>query len=397
MKNFALNEIHLTDGEFSARKELVRKYLNELDTDRIMHTFRLNAGIPSGAKPLGGWESPDCGLRGHFVGHFLSACARFGFCDEDENLRGKAMQIVDIMEQCQKENGYLSAFPEEVLDTLEREENRDIWAPYYTLAKILQGLLDCAALLDIEKAQKLAVGLANYIYKRFQKLSYWKIDGILRCTRVNPNNEFGGIGDSLYTLYERTGENWVKELAELFDRDYFIGRLACGQDILENLHANTHLPMVYASMHRYQITGEDRFRTAAFNFYRYLKGRTFANGNSSSKATAYIKGMVSEKSEHWGAFGHLEDALTGGESESCCAHNTEKIVQKLFEWTGDADYLDHLERLKYNAVLNSASSRSGLSQYHQPLGEGVVKKFSDAYDSFWCCTVVVKLFCNIYG
>ena len=35
-----------------------RAYLLSLDVDRLLHTFRLNAGLPSSAKPYGGWEEP---------------------------------------------------------------------------------------------------------------------------------------------------------------------------------------------------------------------------------------------------------------------------------------------------------------------------------------------------
>ncbi|NLI61592.1 MAG: hypothetical protein GX375_09235 [Clostridiales bacterium] len=351
-----------------------------------MHTFKINAGIPSDAEPLAGWEDPKCGLRGHFVGHFLSACAKFAFSDRDEVLEAKANQIVDIMELCAKANGYLSAFEEEVLDTLEAEENRDVWAPYYTLHKIMQGLVDSYIYLHNQKALKLALNLAHYIKKRFEKLSFWKIDGILRCTKVNPVNEFGGVGDVLLTLYEISRDSTVLELARFFHRDYFIDNLAAGNDILENLHANTHLPMIITAMHDYKISGDEKYRAASENFYKYLSGRTFANGNSSSKATHYVEGGVSEKAEHWGGYGELNDALTGGESESCCAHNTERILEQLFEWLGSVDILDHMEILKYNAILNSASNKTGLSQYHQPMGSKAVKRFSDKYNSFWCCT-----------
>lgn len=384
--SFKLDEVSVQDNDFAPRKELVKKYMKEFDTDRLMHTFRINAGIASNALPLGGWESPDCGLRGHFVGHFLSACCKFAFGDHDEVLKKKATQIVTIMEQCAKPTGYLSAFPEEVLDTLEQEENRNVWAPYYTLHKILQGLIDSYRYIKNEKALQLAMNLARYIYKRFKKLSYWRIDGILHCTRLNPVNEFGGIGDALYTLYELTGENFILELAKVFDRDYFIEKLVADEDILENLHANTHLPMILAAIHRYEITGEEKYKVAASHFYQFLLGRSFANGNNSSKATDLFSGRVSKKSEHWGACGFLADALTGGESECCCAHNTEKLLEKLITWSESVEYLNHMERLKYNAVLNSVSSKTGLSQYHQPLGSVVNKKFSEFYDSFWCCT-----------
>jgi uncharacterized protein len=381
-----LDEVTLTDRDFAPRRALAKQYIRAFDIDRLMHTFRLNAGIPSSAEPLGGWEAPDCGLRGHFVGHFLSACAKFAFADRDDELKSKADEIVAVIGLCARPNGYLSAFEEEALDVLEREENRNVWAPYYTLHKIMQGLIDSYTYLGNSEALTLAVNLARYIHARFEKLSYWQFDGILRCTKVNPANEFGGIGDALYTLYDITGDANVLELARTFDRDYLLGPLEAGVDVLDNLHANTHLPMVIAAMHRYDISGEAKYKTAALHFYDFVSGRTFANGNNSSKASAYIAGGVSERSEHWGRYGELGDALTGGESESCCAHNTERILERLTAWTGAVDYLNHLESLKYNAVLNSASSVTGLSQYHQPLGSGVMKKFSGEYDNFWCCT-----------
>nr|WP_208420314.1 beta-L-arabinofuranosidase domain-containing protein [Paenibacillus lupini] len=381
-----MNEVKLTDKVFARRRELVKNYISEFDVDRLMHTFKINAGIPSNAEPLGGWEDIECGLRGHFAGHFLSTCAKFANADGDKLLANKAFEIIDIMELCAQPNGYLSAFEEGKLDILEFEENRNVWAPYYTLHKIMQGLVDGYLYLGSSKSLTLALNLALYIHHRFEKLSYWKIDGILRCTKVNPVNEFGGIGDTVYTLYELTGDSRLFELASRFDRAYFVDQLGAGHDVLENLHANTHLPMVIAAMHRYSISGEAKYKEMALNFYPFLQGRTFANGNNSSKATAYIKGGVSEKSEHWGGHGKLGDALTGGESESCCAHNTERILERLLGWSGAIEYLDHLETLKYNAILNSASSKTGLSQYHQPMGSCVVKKFSEPYDSFWCCT-----------
>ena len=385
-KNLKLSEVTLTDNEFAVRQGLVYQYLKAFDLARLTHTFRKQAGIHSEAKPLGGWESEDCGLRGHFVGHYLSACAKFAFAREDEELKGKVTMLVRIMADCIREDGYLSAFSEDDLDTLEKEEDRGVWAPYYTLHKILQGLIDSYVYLENKQGLDLAMRLANYIRIRFEKLSYWKIDGILRCTKVNPANEFGGIGESLYQLYQITQDSDILSLAQRFDRDYFIGNLAENHDVLENLHSNTHLPLILAASRRYCITGEDKFSVATNHFYRFLLGRTFANGNSSNKAVAFLAGQTSEKSEHWGVYNCLEDALTGGESESCCAHNTEKIVSQLFEKSGDVHYLNHLERLKYNAVLNAMSSHTGLSSYHQPLGIGEKKEFSTLDDSFWCCT-----------
>src|SRR5690349_19521800 len=129
-KNFDLDKVKLSDNYFAVRRELVKKYIVDFDVNKLMHTFRKNAGFESIVEPLGGWEAEDCVLRGHFVGHFLSTCSKFAFSDKDEDIKNKANEIVDIMEMCAKPNGYLSAFEEEKLDVLELEENRGVWAPY---------------------------------------------------------------------------------------------------------------------------------------------------------------------------------------------------------------------------------------------------------------------------
>lgn len=393
--SFPLCDVHLTDGEFRRRQLLVRDYILGFDLDRLMHTFRVNAGVSEleDVKSLGGWEAPDCSLRGHFVGHFLSAASRFyagAGADETEvivRLKAIVGTIVTVMADCARPDGYLSAFPESQLDILESKEYREIWAPYYTLHKIMQGLNDAYRYAGNDTARRLSVNLSYYIAGRFAKLGHWKIDNMLRPTRLNPINEFGGIGDALYDLYDLTGEMDVLATARIFDRDYFLVPVAVGQDVLEDLHSNTHLPQIIAAEHRYEITGEAKYRDAAVHFADMLATRTFANGSNSSKATHYtLEYGVSDKAEHWGTAGDLSNALTFGESESCNGHNTERVMSTLFRWTGEKRYLDWVARLKFNAILNCFNPRTGLSQYHQPMGAGARKIFSTVDNTFWCCT-----------
>jgi DUF1680 family protein len=93
-----------------------RRYLRSLPPDRLLHTFHINAGISSSAQPLGGWEAPDCELRGHYAGgHYLSACALMYSSGGDEELKANANTVVAEPGKCQKalKGGYLSAFPVE--------------------------------------------------------------------------------------------------------------------------------------------------------------------------------------------------------------------------------------------------------------------------------------------
>src|SRR6202453_1464512 len=139
---FDLSEVRLLDSPFKTAQEADARYMQSLDLDRLLHNFRVNAGLPSSAEPLGGWEAPNCELRGHFVGHFLSACALMYASTGDVELKTKGEAVVAELVKCQeaKGNGYLSAFPESFFDRL--SDGKGVWAPFYTLHKILAGNLD---------------------------------------------------------------------------------------------------------------------------------------------------------------------------------------------------------------------------------------------------------------
>src|SRR5690348_11801863 len=80
---FPMSQVRLLPNSvYFDSHEWNRGYMARLPADRLLYTFRANAGLPVGsARPLGGWEQPENGqrsseLRGHFAGHFLSASAQ---------------------------------------------------------------------------------------------------------------------------------------------------------------------------------------------------------------------------------------------------------------------------------------------------------------------------------
>ena len=91
---FPMAQVRLLDGPFLDATKLNLEYLHALPVDRLVHNFRVNAGLASTAEPLGGWEAPDCELRGHFTGHFLSACALGYASTGDEELKTKGEAVV---------------------------------------------------------------------------------------------------------------------------------------------------------------------------------------------------------------------------------------------------------------------------------------------------------------
>ena len=111
---FAMTQARLLDGEFKVAAEINQRYLASLSTDRLLHSFRLTSGLTSTAKPYGGWEKPDCELRGHFNGgHYLSAVALAYASVGNDTLRKNGDVMVAELARCQKANanGYLGAYP----------------------------------------------------------------------------------------------------------------------------------------------------------------------------------------------------------------------------------------------------------------------------------------------
>jgi Beta-L-arabinofuranosidase, GH127 len=207
---FDLTEVRLLEGPFQRAMELDRQYLLSLDVDRLLHNFRVNAGLPSSAQPLGGWEEPKCEVRGHFVGHYLSACALIYASTGDERLKEKGNAVVAGLAECQQKigTGYLSAFPETFFDRVEKQQR--VWAPYYTLHKIYAGLLDMSVYCANQQALDTCKRFADWVIARNAPLSDEQMQRML-------GNEHGGMNEVLANLYAITGEAKYLKIAQRFN------------------------------------------------------------------------------------------------------------------------------------------------------------------------------------
>ena len=382
---FPNDEVKLSPSRIKERELLNVNYLHQLDPERLLHNFRVNAGIHSDAKPLEGWESPQCGLRGHFVGHYLSACASLISQYDDTLLVKRIRYMVDALSECQQKKGgqYLSAFPESEFDTLEKKYS-GVWAPYYTFHKIMQGLLDVYTLTGNKKAYQLVLKMADYVKGRMDRLPETEIEKILYSAEANPTNEAGGMNEVLHNLYAVSKDPKHLKLATVFDRKWFSQPLTKGKDILSGLHSNTHIVLVNGYARRFENTKETDYRNAAENFWEMLiHHHAYVNGSSSGPRPISTT-PTSRIAEHWGVADHLSATLTGEIAESCVTHNTQKLTANLFCWKAAPEYADAYLNTLYNAVMASQNNENGEVVYHLPLGSPRKKVFLKEND-FRCC------------
>ena len=364
---FRLEDVRLLEGPFKRAMELDRAYLLSLDVDRLLHNFRVNAGLPSSAKPLGGWEEPNCELRGHCVGHYLSACAMMYASTGDKALKEKGDAVVAGLAECQAKigSGYLSAYPEEFIDRVEALKR--VWAPYYTLHKIYAGLLDMYLYCDNQQALQVCEKFADWVISRNARLSDEQMQEML-------GTEHGGMNEVLANLYGLIGEDKYLKIAQRFNHMAVIGPASERQDKLTGLHANTQIPKFVGTARQYELTGQEWLKTASVFFWD-----TVVNERS------YVIGGHSD-GEGFSPKERLSEALGPNTTETCNTYNMLKLTRHLFCWEPRAEYADYYERALYNHILASQNPETGMMCYYVPLRSGSRKVYNDPLNSFWCCT-----------
>jgi hypothetical protein len=366
---FPLKQVRLGEGPCQVAMQADQRYLHSLPTDRLLHTFRINAGLASSAQPLGGWEAPDCELRGHYAGgHYLSACALMYATTGDEDLKKNANIVVAELAKCQNalKGGYLSAFPIEFFDRLRNRER--VWAPFYTIHKIMAGNLDMYVHCGNEQALDVTEKMAGWVSGYTRPLSYDHMQRIL-------GTEFGGMGEVLSNLYAVTGKARYLDAAQSFDKKVFFDPLAEHRDELKGLHVNTHIPQVIAAARYYELTGDRRYRDIAEYFWdEVVSERSYCTGGTSN-------------GESWNTDpGKLSTELSTNTTECCCAYNMMKLTRHLFGWAPDARLMDYYERTLFNHRLGTINPEDGTMMYYLPLAPGYWKTFGKPFDALWCCT-----------
>lgn len=447
LEAFSLGKVILnkqTDGsdtQFIKNRDKFITGLLNTKPDSFLYMFRNAFGEtqPAGATALGGWDTQTTKLRGHATGHYLSALAQaYASASYDPNIQANLKQKMDYMvdtlyDLSQKSGkpaveggpynasaktvpygpgksgydsdfsvsgvrtdywnwgeGFISAYAPDQFIMLENgatygSSNAQIWAPYYTLHKILTGLVDCYELGGEEKALTVAKGMGLWVYNRIkdipdsQFLSMW--DRYIA-------GEYGGMNEIMAKLYQLSGDDRYLITADKFDNiSLFYGNLQKSGGLARNVdtfrghHANQHIPQIVGALKQYDATKDIKYYDIAANFWNI-------SYNSYTYSIGGVAGSTSN-SENYTAQPNSLFTLgfnTGGQNETCATYNLLKLSRQLYMHDQDTKYMDYYEQALYNDILSSVAENNAGNTYHIPLNPGAVKGFGNSgMNGFTCC------------
>ena len=449
LEPFALGQVVLNPDEKQDKTPFIKNRdkfiltLAETDPDRFLYMFRNAFGQqqPRDAKPLGGWDSQTTKLRGHASGHYLSAIAQaYAGTTYDKTLQANFGRKMDYMietlyDLSQKSGnpaneggkcnpdpttvppgpgkkaydsnltadgirgdywnwgkGFISAYPPDQFIMLEQGatyggNETKVWAPYYTLHKILAGLLDCYEVGGNEKALQVAQGMGLWVQQRLQKVP--------PATRIKMWNtyiagEYGGMNEVMARLYRITKDKRFLECAMLFDNtDFFFGNadhehgLARNVDTIRGKHANQHIPQITGALETYRGVQDAKYYRVADNFWNICSHHyMYSIGGVAGATTPNNAECFTGEPNSLYANGFAK----GGQNETCGTYNLLKLSRQLFMFNPEGKYMDYYEQALYNHILASVAEDHAGNTYHVPLNPGARKHFGNPrMDGFTCC------------
>lgn len=372
LKSFPLENVHLMPGLFQERADVNRNYLMELSAAGLLQNFYLEAVVRIGddAEPSEfhwGWEAPSCQLRGHFLGHWLSAAAVLSVTQKDTELKAKMDKIVDELDRCQELNGgkWCASVPEKYFEKLAKDEY--VWSPQYTVHKTLLGLMHVYQYTGNKKALKILDGMADWY-------TDWVADMQTRNPHAVYSGEEGGMLEVWATLYQLTGQDKYLNLANAYAQPSLFRKLLEGQDVLTNCHQNASIPFAHGAAKMYEITGEQKWLDIILAFWKC----------GVTERGAYCTGGQGA-GEFW-VPPHMQGRfLSDRNQEFCTVYNMVRLADYLYRFTGDKKYTDYIEKNLYNGFLAQQNKATGMPTYFLPMRPGSKKKWGSKTGDFWCC------------
>ncbi len=375
LQSFDLSQVTLLESPFYKAQQTDMAYILEMEPDRLLAPFLIDAGLEPKAERYPNWE--NTGLDGHIGGHYLSALAMMYASTRNEQLKERLDYMVDQLGACQKKNGngYVGGIPDG------RKVWKDIaagkidaasfslngkWVPLYNIHKLFAGLRDAYQIAGQEKAKEILVDLTDWFYGVLSGLSDDQIQDMLR-------SEHGGLNEVFADVAAITREDKYLELAKRMSHQAILEPLLRKEDKLTGLHANTQIPKVVGYQRIAQLDDKEDWTDASDFFWQTIvnKRSVSIGGNS-----------VREHFHPENDFSKMIESNQG--PETCNTYNMLRLTKLLFLSKPKAAYMDYFERGLYNHILSSQNPEGGFV-YFTPMRPRHYRVYSQPHEGFWCC------------
>lgn len=377
INNVSFQNVKLLPGLFKERADINRSYLMELSNQGLLQNFYLEAGVilpnlqivedPSNTALHWGWEAPICQLRGHFLGHWLSAASMQYASTGDRELKARIDVIVDELKRCQDLNGgeWVGSIPEKYFKILEKGEY--IWSPQYTMHKTILGLFHAYFYTGNKVAPEILSSLTNWYIKWTDRLEKENSDAYLK-------GEAAGMLEMWAALYEEFKDEKYLILANRYAKLSMFEELYEGKDSLTDMHTNASIPSAHGAAKMYEITGDEKWLTIVKEFW---------------KCAVTNRGMYATTGQNAGEFWippYQNGKYLGNRSqEFCTVYNMVRLADYLYKFTGEVEYMNYIEKCLYNGFLAQHNKHTGMPTYFLPMLPGSKKKWGSKRHDFWCC------------
>jgi DUF1680 family protein len=372
---FPLDKVKLLSGPFMDAQQTDLHYILELDADKLLAPFLIDAGFEPLKPGYGNWEGT--GLNGHIGGHYLSALAMMYSATGNDSIKKKLDYVIGWLEKCQQANGngYVGGIPngkkiwDEISEGEIKAESFSLnggWVPLYNIHKLFNGVRDAYVFTNNEKALTIWKNLSDWWISKTKNLTNEQFQSMLK-------SEHGGMNEVFADLFSIKGDSVYLEMARKMSHRFVLDPLINQHDSLTGLHANTQIPKVVGFLKVGVLSGDTAWTKASDFFWKTVtQNRSIAIGGNSVR-------------EHFNPVDNFSSMLESEQGpETCNTYNMLRLTKGLWEISGFSSYMDFYERALYNHILSSQHPDGGFV-YFTPIRPNHYRVYSQPHQGMWCC------------
>jgi len=289
---------------------------------------------------------------GEYAGKYLHAASRVWKNSGDAQLKSQMDRIADILMTSQLANGYMGTYlPKDYWTAW------DVWAHKYDML----GLLSYYSVTGYSQALETSIKIGDLLCRTFGNLpGQIKIEetgdhaGMASCSVLEPmtelyrftgNRKYLDFCNYIIESYDHTNGAKIISSLNTIGKVTKVGN-GKAYEMTSNFTGITKL---------YQLTGDSKLLSAMDNAWNdIVTYRTYITGTY-SKGEFFQDDYVlpAENSDHMG--------------EGCVSTSWLQFNQALYNLTGEAKYIDELERTIYNHLLAAENPLTGCVSYYTAL------------------------------